>query len=148
MRNLQLLCSNGIGAMSRRFYMLAAIVLLGTACSSGPPAVGAVLTTEGRFKVAATSNLQPIVINQMHTWTIHVETDKGKVVEDAHIVMDGGMPEHQHGLPTAPEFTKNLGGGDYLVEGVKFSMTGHWVLKFTVTADGKRDTAVVELNLE
>ena len=45
------------------------------------------------------------------------------------------MPEHNHGFPTAPEITEELGGGDYLLDGVKFSMAGLWELKLAI-ADG------------
>ena len=34
------------------------------------------------------------------------------------------MPEHNHGFPTAPRVTENLGEGDYLLEGMRFNMGG------------------------
>ncbi len=50
------------------------------------------------------------------------------------------MPQHGHGLPTRPQVTKNLGNGDYLVEGMKFQMGGWWVVDFTIDTAGKHDT--------
>ena len=38
--------------------------------------------------------------------------------------VDGDMPQHGHGLPTRPRVTRNLGNGDYQIEGVKFQMGG------------------------
>ena len=50
------------------------------------------------------------------------------------ITVDGGMPQHGHGLPTKPRVTRALGNGDHLVEGMKFNMGGWWVVKFRVNA--------------
>jgi hypothetical protein len=55
------------------------------------------------------------------------------------------MPEHGHGLPTRPEVTKGIGDGDYIVQGLKFSMPGWWVITFTVKAEGKEDTVTFNL---
>ncbi len=47
------------------------------------------------------------------------------------------MPQHGHGLPTAPQVTKNLGDGRYRIEGVKFNMSGWWTFEVAVdSADG------------
>ena len=119
-----------------------------TACSDGPKDWQATQTTEsGAYKVTVKPGLDPIVINRIHEWTLHVETSDGHPVDDATIVIDGGMPEHQHGLPTRPEVTRNLGNGDYLVEGMKFNMTGYWELRISVESGGTRDVAVFELTL-
>jgi hypothetical protein len=77
-----------------------------------------------------------------------VETADGQPVENAAIVVDGGMPQHGHGLPTQPQVTQNLGGGDYLVEGLKFQMPGWWEVKFRITADGQSDGVIFNLVLQ
>src|SRR5262245_28595617 len=50
----------------------------------------------------------------------------GRPVEGARITVDGGMPEHGHGLPTQPQVQGSVGGGLYDIEGVRFSMGGWW----------------------
>lgn len=100
-----------------------------------------------KLRVGYTSRLQPIVINRIHDWVLHVETAAGEPVDGASITVDGGMPEHDHGLPTAPEVTRNLGDGNYLVEGLRFHMNGYWELEFTITAGGETDTVVIPLTL-
>ena len=100
-----------------------------------------------KFRVSFESSLRPIVINRIHTWILHVETTDGEPVDGASISLEGGMPEHDHGLPTAPEVTRNLGHGDYLVEGVRFHMNGDWELELTITANGETDTVVISLQL-
>ncbi len=104
-------------------------------------------TDNGDFKVSYTSE-NSITINQMHTWTLHVETADGQPVENASITVDGGMPQHGHGLPTAPQVTEYLGNGDYLVEGMKFQMGGWWEVKFNITAGNLTDTITFNLTLE
>ena len=52
------------------------------------------------------------------------------------IQVSGDMPEHRHGMPTQPQVTQNLGGGDYLVEGMRFQMGGWWAVTFAIDADG------------
>ena len=106
------------------------------------------LTDKGQYRVTVTSKLDPIVINRIHNWMIHVERDGGTAVEDAEISVDGGMPQHGHGLPTAPQVTESLGDGDYLLEGVKFQMTGWWELKLRIIADSQTDTVTFNIVLE
>lgn len=118
---------------------------------SNPPAELDYSTTrasdEGRFVVSFTSALDPIAINQMHSWTLHVETADGAPVENAVIQVSGGMPEHFHGMPTQPRVTQNLGGGDYLVEGMRFQMGGWWTVTFVIDADGVQDSVTFNLRL-
>jgi len=112
-----------------------------------PAALPPVTSEQGLFVVQATSQLDPLAINQLHAWILHVETPDGQPVEGATITVDGGMPAHNHGLPTEPQVTEELGNGDYRLEGMKFSMPGLWEIRVTITAGGKTDTAVLTLTL-
>ena len=105
------------------------------------------ISEQALFRGSWASRLQPITINQIHTWTIHVETPDGQPIENGQITVDGGMPQHGHGLPTQPKVTQYLGRGDYQVEGMKFNMPGWWVVKFQVTANGRSDTLQFNLIL-
>ena len=105
-------------------------------------------SAQALFRGSWVSQLEPININQIHTWTLHVETADGQPLENAQITVDGGMPQHGHGLPTEPQVTQYLGHGDYRVEGMKFQMTGWWVVNFHITANGKSDTLQFNLVLK
>jgi hypothetical protein len=105
------------------------------------------MTDNGHFHVSVSSNMDPLVLNEIHSWTVHVETADGQVVEDAQIGVDGGMPEHNHGFPTTPEITEELGDGDYLLEGVKFSMAGWWELKLNIDDGDQADQITFNLVL-
>jgi hypothetical protein len=84
---------------------------------------------------------------RLHRWTLHLETAQGAPVAPATVTVDGGMPQHGHGLPTKPRVTRQLDNGDHLVEGMKFNMGGWWVVKFAVSASAGRDTLVFNLKL-
>jgi len=106
------------------------------------------LSENGLFRVSWNSDPVSPPLNQIHTWTIHVETADGQAIDKAEITVDGGMPQHGHGLPTSPQVTQNLGNGDYLVEGMKFQMLGWWEVRFLISANGQSDTVTFNLTLE
>jgi hypothetical protein len=105
------------------------------------------LSDQGLFEVTYSSSVTPTPINQIQTWTILVKTSDGQLVEQAEISVDGGMPQHGHGLPTQPQVTDNLGAGNFLVEGLKFQMPGWWEVTFHITANGKSDSITFNLVL-
>ena len=71
----------------------------------------------------------------------------GRPVEGARITVDGGMPEHGHGLPTQPQVQGSLGGGMYDIEGVRFSMGGWWELKLSIETPQGVDRVTFNLSL-
>lgn len=89
-----------------------------------------------------------VPVGRLHAWTLHVTGSDGTPVTDAAIAVDGDMPEHRHGLPTRPRVTRNLGNGDYLLEGVKFQMGGWWVMDFDITAGGRTERVRFNLQLK
>jgi hypothetical protein len=103
---------------------------------------------KGLYNVSYTASTGTVPVNQMHEWTLHVESADGKPVENATIAVDGDMPQHGHGLPTRPQVTKYLGNGDYLVEGMKFQMSGWWLMDFTITAGGQMDAVHFNMMLK
>jgi len=105
------------------------------------------LTRSGYYRVSYTPGLEPLTINRIHDWVFHINDAEGAPINGATISVTGGMPEHNHGLPTDPRMTKSLGDGDYLLEGFRFHMSGYWELTVTVEADGRRDTVVISLTI-
>lgn len=103
---------------------------------------------QGLYEIGYSSDLGSVPVNQMQSWTLHVEAADGQPVENATITVDGDMPQHGHGLPTRPQVTRYLGNGDYKVEGLKFHMPGWWVMDFVVTADGQTDQVRFNLLLK
>jgi len=104
-------------------------------------------TDIGLFVASISSELDPLAINQIHSWIVHIETSDGAPVENAEIKIGGGMPQHNHGFPTSPAVTQDLGGGDYLIEGVKFNMGGWWELQISISTGDESDSVTFNLIL-
>ena len=140
-----------LASRARALVSLLVVLLAGLAATPAiavEPDTSRTRTSDaGAFVVAIESRVDPIPLNAMHAWTVSVETSDGEPVEGATFEIDGGMPMHDHGLPTAPRVTEELGGGDYLLEGVKFQMPGHWVVNLSISASGASDSVTFELML-
>lgn len=95
--------------------------------------------------VATLEPAQPLRPRQMQTVRVVVRDADGRGVDAAQISVDGGMPEHGHGLPTRPRVTSNIGDGIYEIEGVRFNMGGWWEFKLAIS--GSRGTDTVTFNL-
>lgn len=84
---------------------------------------------------------------QMLTVRIAVADAVGRAIEGAMLTIDGGMPQHGHGLPTRPRMTRALGSGTYEIEGVRFNMGGWWELKIAIAGSRGADTVTFNLDL-
>ena len=101
----------------------------------------------GAYRATITPSDSVLKVGRMHSWKLHLETVAGEPVDTASIDVDGGMPQHGHGYPTRLRVTRSLGGGDYLVEGVKFNMGGWWTMRFTIDAAAGADSVTFNLKL-
>ena len=101
----------------------------------------------GFFQLTIEPESTPLPLNQMHGWVLNLQDNSGNPVDNAQITVEGGMPAHNHGMPTVPQVTANLGGGRYQVEGVQFQMPGHWVVTFNIDAGGQSDSVTYNLML-
>jgi len=119
--------------------------LLLSACMTPPQNLDLSLskpTAQNKYRVTLQPMVPSIAINQLHAWQVQVTLLNGEPVLHAHIDVDGGMPQHGHGLPTQPAVTQELGGGRYLMEGMKFSMTGWWEIKLKLDSAERGADAV------
>ncbi len=120
-----------------------------TPAATASPAADAATTrwSEKRaFRVHYDSSPTPVPLLALHSWTLMVVDADERPVADARITVLGGMPAHAHGLPTVPQ-VKSLGGGRYLIEGLKFHMPGAWVVAFRIKAGTVTDSVRFELEL-
>ena len=108
-----------------------------TGCMSPPKELDLALTRpsdDSKYLVRLQPPATPAAINQLHAWQLKLTSLSGAPVAHASIKVDGGMPQHGHGLPTRPQVTRELPNGGYLIEGMKFSMTGWWEIKLAIAA--------------
>lgn len=108
---------------------------------SGPRA-----SASGHY-VAVLEPAQPLKPRQMLTVQVVVRDAEGRGIDDAQIAIDGGMPQHGHGLPTRPRVTRALGDGRYEIEGVRFNMGGWWEFRLAITGARGADTVTFNLAL-
>lgn len=108
-----------------------------TGCMTPPPELDVSLqhpSQAKKFIVTVQPPAAPPAINQIHSWQVKLSSPSGAPISHARISVDGGMPQHGHGLPTRPQVTRELADGTYLLEGMKFSMTGWWEIKLAIDA--------------
>lgn len=96
---------------------------------------------------------EPLRVRRMHSVKLMVRTNgagEGEgtgAVDGAVIEVDGGMPQHGHGLPTRPRVTRQVAPGTYQVDGVRFNMGGWWELKFRIDSAAGTDSVTFNLDL-
>ena len=104
-------------------------------------------TASGRYRVLLAPERTPVPLQQLHRWMIRVSLPDGRDALVRQIEVDGGMPEHGHGLPTQPRVTGRLPDGRFVVDGMKFSMPGWWELRLRVSGPAGVDSATYNLSL-
>jgi YtkA-like len=132
--------------MNRCISTLVSLVALVAAsgCASAPSGLDLSLTrpsAANKYVVTLQPPATPAAINQLHAWRVVLASPAGAPITHARITVDGGMPQHGHGLPTRPQVTQELPGGTYLIEGMKFSMTGWWEIKLAIDRPDRPDGA-------
>jgi len=106
------------------------------------------IVSEGKkYKVSLYSQSYPLQTGKIYNLILNLSTPDDKPLDNVKIYVHGGMPQHQHGFPTSPRVKKSLGNGDYLVEGVKFSMPGDWEIRFNIKEKTKRDRAIFHIKI-
>lgn len=142
--------------MNKKLRLVSAVVLASlvavSAHAAGHPHEGADLSTRrlsrsGRYQVTYTPETGTVPRRQLHAWTFEVRTRDGRPVDGATLQVGGGMPDHGHGLPTAPTVREALGGGRYLVDGMKFSMGGYSIVDLAIDSSAGPDVVRFELQL-
>lgn len=103
--------------------------------------------SENQTYTATLQPQQPLRVRRLQTIAVLIKNAHGRPVDDAIISVDGGMPEHGHGLPTQPRVTRAPGAGMYEIEGVRFSMGGWWELKLGIESPVGGDRVTFNLSL-
>ena len=106
------------------------------------------VSNAGHFAVRIVERPTPLPLNRMHDWVLEIRDADGAPVDDADIEVVGGMPEHDHGLPTSPRVEERLGDGRYRLAGLRFHMSGYWEIRLTVSTAKHRDAVTIPFRLE
>jgi hypothetical protein len=139
--------AGAIGAVVLLIAVAGAVMVYAMQPPSDVDTSTTVLSDAGLYRATIVPAIDPVPVNQLHTWTLVVESPDGQPISGARIAVDGDMPQHRHGMPTTPQVTQDLGNGEYLVEGMRFQMGGWWVVEFEIAVDGQTDVARFNLVL-
>ncbi|WP_020394838.1 FixH family protein [Thiolinea disciformis] len=120
---------------------------LNTACLSPIPSKPSwslsQLSSKGLYQAHLSCTNLPSV-GEFQDCRVRLMEINGKPLIKAEIAVDGGMPAHGHGLPTAPQVTLVNDQGVYKIEGLKFNMTGAWLLGFMIKTPEQQDKVVFD----
>lgn len=97
--------------------------------------------------VATIEPTETLRVRRMHRLMLTLRAADQGPAEDVSITVDGGMPEHGHGLPTQPRVTGSPGPGVYQIDGLKFNMGGWWELRFRIASATGTDSVTFNLDL-
>ena len=138
--------------MSRRRRAAPATVVLATLALAMTDAVASdeppIASRDGHYLVRYVSDIDPPVINRLHSWTLFITTAEGEPVSGATLEIAGGMPEHDHGLPTTPLGIATEADGSYRLRGVRFHMDGTWEMMVDINEGRIRDRVVIRFTVE
>jgi YtkA-like len=130
----------------RAIVVLLVLAVVAAPAASAREAGTSVRSKHGIYQVTVTPRPAQSPVGRLHTWRLALRKAHGGFVAHAKIAVDGDMPEHGHGLPTQPR-VRELGGGRYVVEGMKFQMGGLWYVEFAIKARPGKDVARFEFVL-
>ncbi len=142
-----LLAGLGLAALLAGILAVVYLATPQTAQLAGPDISRSKKTDNGLFMASFEPERGVVRQGELESWLLTLKTTTGDPVEGAAIAVSGGMPQHNHGLPTSPQATDYLGEGRYRIEGVKFTMAGWWQLHFAISATAGSDTVVFNVVL-
>jgi hypothetical protein len=90
---------------------------------------------------------EPLKPRKLQAVQVTITDAQGGPIHNAQITIDGGMPQHGHGLPTRPRVTRHVGNGVYEIEGVRFNMGGWWEFTLAITTAAGTDRVTFNLSL-
>jgi hypothetical protein len=105
------------------------------------------ITDQALYQVSYTAELDPVRINQIHSWRLHVEFADSRPVGVAQISVGGDMPQHGHGWPHPPPGDRLYRQCGLSCRGLKFHMPGWRIVEFTINANGENDHVTFNLTL-
>jgi hypothetical protein len=105
-------------------------------------------TEQGYYLLDVQFITQPVKVgrNTMKL-TIYEKKSKKPVEKKLDIEVVPWMPKHEHGTTDAPA-VREIEKGQYLIEGIDFSMPGRWEVYVRMTDGRKEDTGVFDVSVE
>lgn len=107
-----------------------------------------VRTTGGSYEVSINPPPSRLPLNELFALNIGVvDAATKRPVADISVRADAAMPQHRHGMNTAPRTTRNA-DGSFTARGMMLHMPGYWEIYVDVTRNGQTERAVIEVELD
>ena len=103
-------------------------------------------SSKGLFKVNLMCRAQPSV-GPFQDCELQIVDAHNAPIDDAKIGIDGGMPIHGHGLPTAPVANSLNSQGRYRIDGLQYNMPGPWLLGFMIKTAVGQDKVIFNFDI-
>lgn len=100
---------------------------------------------KGTFKVTQSGKAAPFGLDKLEQMTISVKDKTGAPVNGANFEITARARDIVRLMQTTPQVTRQIGKGQYLVEGLSFTAAGSWLLEFGISAGGREDKALLEV---
>lgn len=101
------------------------------------------LSADGRYFAYVESANGSVRLNEIHEWHLWLTDLEGRPVPGATIEVQGDMPGHVHGMPTRPRVVAKRADGRYVIQGMKFQMSGWWVMTFSAKSEAQGEDRII-----
>ena len=125
----------------------AALLLLAGCGPAEPPGTRVVRSNAGGYDVAIRTLPPEVPLNAPFAVRVMITPKDGGSTSDLAVEVDAGMPEHFHGMNTAPRVTRAADGA-FLAEGLLFHMPGLWELRVDITRGPRSERAQTDIVLK
>jgi len=99
------------------------------------------------FRASYTPLPDPIPLNKHFRIKLQVQDAQNKILNNAKLKLDAGMPEHNHGMNVKPK-VNDLGQGIFEVRGLLFHMPGYWEIYVDIEAEGKTERVIFGITVD
>jgi hypothetical protein len=128
-------------------HAAALLVLAATACGAGatPESSNAIPSQSGAYLAHYTLDPDPPVTGE-NKLALSIAKAGGAAVPGAELVVTPWMPTMGHGTPVTPT-VETLGGGDYRVSHLDYTMPGSWEVRIELTDGAVTDQFALDLDV-
>ncbi len=140
---------HGVGKFGFSSVVICTLVLLG--CAEDPKTAELnhqQATLSGAYLVSLRPQEDQYRIGAQQAWLVSITDAAHNPFIPSALYFEGSMPGHGHGLPSQPSFTRHLGEGEFLLEGVLLNMPGAWRFVISITGPSGPDSAQFDIDVQ
>jgi hypothetical protein len=130
-----------------RLASAAVLALLAGCGRPDAPGLRRVESNAGTYAVTIETVPADVPLNAPFDLRITVAARDGSSTADLAVEVDARMPEHFHGMSTAPKVTR-AADGSFKAEGLLFHMPGLWELDVDLARGPRAERAQVDITLK